>query len=205
MSSSAVHGRRRDIWPHGHERDCADTGCRRLAGVAARNRLGPGHPRHRQAGRTGLVDGRHDRPGPGGPAPCPGAPPGAVRHVSRDRRGRALAGGNPDRQPFPADQVNAYNAFTAAISEYPAAPAAPADAKTAQAAAVTAWWDGTDATGRKIARISVPTLIAGGTDDRLDPVANDHTLARLIPGPRLVLSRNLRATGSRRVTGACGW
>jgi pimeloyl-ACP methyl ester carboxylesterase len=88
---------------------------------------------------------------------------------------------------FPANQVSAYNAFTAAISEYPAAPAAPADAKTAQAAAVTEWWDGTDATGRKIAMISVPTLIADGTDDRLDPVANDHTLASLIPGARLVL------------------
>ena len=88
---------------------------------------------------------------------------------------------------FPANQVNAYNAFTAAISKYPAAPAASADAKTAQAAAVTKWWDGTDATGRKIARISVPTLIADGTDDQLDPVANDHTLARLIPRSRLVL------------------
>ena len=88
---------------------------------------------------------------------------------------------------FPANQVNAYDAFTAAISEYPAAPAASADAKTAQAAAVTKWWDGTDAAGRKIARISVPTLIADGTDDQLDPVANDHTLARLIPRSRLVL------------------
>jgi pimeloyl-ACP methyl ester carboxylesterase len=88
---------------------------------------------------------------------------------------------------FPANQVNAYNAFTAAISEYPAAPAAPHDAKTAQAAAVTRWWDGTDAAGREIARISVPTLIADGTDDQLDPVANDHTLARLIPRSRLVL------------------
>ena len=88
---------------------------------------------------------------------------------------------------FPADKANAYNAFTAAIAEYPAAPAAPADAKTAQAAAVTKWWDGTDAAGRKIARISVPTLIADGTDDQLDPVANDHTLARLIPRSRLVL------------------
>jgi pimeloyl-ACP methyl ester carboxylesterase len=88
---------------------------------------------------------------------------------------------------FPANQVNAYNAFTAAISEYPAAPAVPADAKTAQAAAVTKWWDGTDAAGREIARISVPTLIADGTDDQLDPVANDHTLARLIPSSRLVL------------------
>ena len=88
---------------------------------------------------------------------------------------------------FPANQVNAANAFTAAISEYPAAPAASADANRAQAAAVTRWWDGTDAAGRKIARISVPTLIADGTGDQLDPVANDHTLARLIPGSRLVL------------------
>jgi pimeloyl-ACP methyl ester carboxylesterase len=88
---------------------------------------------------------------------------------------------------FPANQANAYNAFTAAISEYPAAPPASADAQKAQAAAITKWWHGTDAAGRKTARISVPTLIADGTDDQLDPLANDHTLARLIPGSRLVL------------------
>ena len=63
----------------------------------------------------------------------------------------------------------------------------PAATKTAQAGAVTGWWDGTDAVGRKIARISAPALIADGTDGRLDPIANDHTLARLIPGARLVL------------------
>jgi pimeloyl-ACP methyl ester carboxylesterase len=88
---------------------------------------------------------------------------------------------------FPANQASAFDAFTAAISEYPAAPAPSALTKTAQAGAVTNWWDGTDAAGRKIARISVPTLIADGTADQLDPVANDHTLARLIPGARLVL------------------
>jgi len=88
---------------------------------------------------------------------------------------------------FPADQVNASDAFTAAISEYPAAPAVAAATKTAQAGAVTKWWDGTDPAGRKIARISVPTLITDGTDDQLDPVANAHILARLIPGARLVL------------------
>ena len=88
---------------------------------------------------------------------------------------------------FPANQVNAYDAFTAAISEYPAAAAPSARTKTAQAGAVTNWWDGTDAAGRKIATISVPTLIADGTADQLDPVANDRTLARLIPRARLVL------------------
>jgi pimeloyl-ACP methyl ester carboxylesterase len=88
---------------------------------------------------------------------------------------------------FPANQASAYNAFTAAISEYPAAPAVAAATKTAQAGAVTKWWDGTDPAGRKTARISVPTLIADGTNDQLDPAANDHTLARLIPSSRLVL------------------
>ncbi len=83
---------------------------------------------------------------------------------------------------FPANQGNAYNAFTAAISEYPAAPPASADTQKAQAAAVTKWWHGTDAAGRKTAGISVPTLIADGTDDQLD-----HILARLIPRSRLVL------------------
>jgi pimeloyl-ACP methyl ester carboxylesterase len=88
---------------------------------------------------------------------------------------------------FPANQVKAYDAFKAAIAEYPAAPPAPIAAKTAQAGAVANWWDGSDPTGRKTTGISVPTLVADGTDDRLDPAANDHTLARLIPGARLVL------------------
>jgi pimeloyl-ACP methyl ester carboxylesterase len=88
---------------------------------------------------------------------------------------------------FPANQVQAYAAFTAAVSEYPAAPAASAGAKGAQGIASADWQDGIDAAGHKVAEISVPTLIADGTDDQLDPVANDHILARLIPRARLVL------------------
>ena len=33
----------------------------------------------------------------------------------------------------------------------------------------------------------MPTLIADGTDDQLDPIANDHILASLITGSRLML------------------
>jgi pimeloyl-ACP methyl ester carboxylesterase len=88
---------------------------------------------------------------------------------------------------FPANQASALAAFKAAISEYPAAPAASAGTKGIQGLAMADWWDGTDAAGRKIARISVPTLVADGTDDQPVPVANDHILARLIPGARLVL------------------
>jgi pimeloyl-ACP methyl ester carboxylesterase len=88
---------------------------------------------------------------------------------------------------FPANQVQAYDAFKAAIAEYPAAPRPPVAARTAQAGALADWWDGSDATGRKITRTSVPTLVADGTDDQLDPVANDHALARLIARARLML------------------
>jgi pimeloyl-ACP methyl ester carboxylesterase len=88
---------------------------------------------------------------------------------------------------FPANQVSAYDAFKAAISEYPAAPATSAGTKGAQSIADADWWAGIDAAGRKIARISAPTLIADGVADQLAPVANDHILARLIPRARLVL------------------
>jgi pimeloyl-ACP methyl ester carboxylesterase len=88
---------------------------------------------------------------------------------------------------FPANQGHAVAAFKAAIAEYPAAPAASAAARGDQGLAVSNWWTGIDAAGREVTRISVPTLIADGTDDQLVPAANDHTLARLIPRARLVL------------------
>jgi pimeloyl-ACP methyl ester carboxylesterase len=56
---------------------------------------------------------------------------------------------------------------------------------TAQAKAVLAFWAGTDPAGQLAATVAVPTLIADGTLDRLDPLANSDTLARLIPGARL--------------------
>ena len=88
---------------------------------------------------------------------------------------------------FPAGQTAAQNAYLAAISSYPAAPAAPADTVTAQGHAVDQWWAGSDPAGTQTATIAVPALIADGTADRLDPPANSHTLARLIPGAKLTL------------------
>jgi pimeloyl-ACP methyl ester carboxylesterase len=88
---------------------------------------------------------------------------------------------------FPASQTKAYNAFAAAISGYPPAAAPSAAVLAAQRRAVTQWWTGKDPAGRKTAGISVPTLIADGSADWVDPVANDRTLARLIPAARLVL------------------
>jgi pimeloyl-ACP methyl ester carboxylesterase len=88
---------------------------------------------------------------------------------------------------FPANQASALNAFKAAISEYPPAAAASSGIKGIQGLAMSDWQTGSDTAGRETARISAPALIADGTSDQLDPVANDRTLARIIPGARLVL------------------
>lgn len=88
---------------------------------------------------------------------------------------------------FPAGRTAEQDAYLAAISSYPAVPAVPSATVTAQKDAVDAWWDGTDPAGQRGATITAPTLIAGGTADRLDPVANVHALARLIPGAKLTI------------------
>jgi pimeloyl-ACP methyl ester carboxylesterase len=107
-------------------------------------------------------------------------PPAAARQASSDSPGSQAS-------DFPANQASAFNAFKAAIAEYPPVPAVSSGTKGVQALAISDWWAGNDAAGHEVARISVPTLIADGTDDQKVPVANDHILARLIPGARLVL------------------
>jgi len=88
---------------------------------------------------------------------------------------------------FPADQSGAQNTYLAAISSYPTASPAPANVVAAQKQSVDAWWNGTDPAGTKPATIAAPTLIADGRDDKLDPTANSHALAKLIPHARLQL------------------
>ena len=88
---------------------------------------------------------------------------------------------------FPADQTAAQNTYLASTSSYPPAPPAPTDVLAAQRHAVDAWWNGTDPAGTKTATIAVPTLITDGTLDRLDPLANSQTLAKLIRGAGLRL------------------
>jgi pimeloyl-ACP methyl ester carboxylesterase len=88
---------------------------------------------------------------------------------------------------WPAGQTAARNAYLVAISSYPAAPGPAAGIITDQAQAVTGWWAGDDLAGKRTASIAEPTLIADGTADQLDPVANSHTLDSLITGAKLVL------------------
>jgi pimeloyl-ACP methyl ester carboxylesterase len=88
---------------------------------------------------------------------------------------------------FPANQAAAQQAYLAATAAYPSHPVAPAAVIAAQANAANRWSGGTDPAGQKTATIAAPTLIADGTIDRLDPIANDYDLASLIRGARLKL------------------
>ena len=102
----------------------------------------------------------------------------------------ALKSGEPAKvmaDLFPADQTNAQNTYLAALSSWPPAPTVPAAVLSAQSHAVDRWWAGADPAGKKTPGIAVPTLVADGSRDPLDPVANSQKLAGLIPHAQLVL------------------
>jgi pimeloyl-ACP methyl ester carboxylesterase len=102
----------------------------------------------------------------------------------------ALKSGDPAKvmaDLFPADQKNAENTYLAALSSWPPAPTVPADVLSAQSHAVDLWWAGTDPAGKKTTGIAVATLVADGSQDPLDPIANSRALAKLIPHAQLVL------------------
>ena len=53
--------------------------------------------------------------------------------------------------------------------------------------AIRQWLVGRDPAGRQIGKLRIPTLVADGTLDQLDPTANDRLLAADVPGARLIL------------------
>ena len=64
---------------------------------------------------------------------------------------------------------------------------APAATKASQSLAIQQWLAGQDPPGRQVGKLRVPTLVADGTLDQLDPTANDRLLAASVPGARLIL------------------
>jgi pimeloyl-ACP methyl ester carboxylesterase len=88
---------------------------------------------------------------------------------------------------YPPNQTMASDAAAADGSAYPAAAGASRSVIKAQGKAALAWFHGTDPAGKRTSQISARTLVADGTDDRLDAVANDRAIAGRIAGSRLLL------------------
>jgi pimeloyl-ACP methyl ester carboxylesterase len=88
---------------------------------------------------------------------------------------------------FPPDQSAAAQAYVAGILRYPGFYQAPRAVITTQEQAIRQWIAGQDPAGRKLGEVRLPTLVADGTEDQLDPAANDQALARSVPGSTLIL------------------
>jgi pimeloyl-ACP methyl ester carboxylesterase len=88
---------------------------------------------------------------------------------------------------FPADQGAAERAYVAGVLRYPARYAAPTTVEASQTTAIEQWLTGSDPSGPLVTTIRAPTLVADGSVDQLDPMANDQMLATIIPGAQIVL------------------
>jgi pimeloyl-ACP methyl ester carboxylesterase len=106
------------------------------------------------------------------------------------RAAAALSTGSPEEVLavlFPKDQAAAARAYGLAVIAYPGFYNAPKPVAAAQTAAIRQWFAGNDPAGRKVSHLALPTLVADGTEDALDPVANDHQLNALIHRSTLTL------------------
>jgi pimeloyl-ACP methyl ester carboxylesterase len=102
----------------------------------------------------------------------------------------AAAGSNPAgvlSVLFPASAAAAAQAYVAGILRYPGFYQAPRAVIADQGLAVQHWMTGQDPAGRRLTAVRLPTLVADGTLDQLNPVANDRTLAGQVPGAKLIL------------------
>jgi pimeloyl-ACP methyl ester carboxylesterase len=88
---------------------------------------------------------------------------------------------------FPPAATAAAGVYAAGILRYPGFYQAPRTAVAAQAVAIRQWLAGNDQAGRRFGQNRLPTLVADGTLDALDPSANDRMLAGSMPGARLLL------------------
>jgi pimeloyl-ACP methyl ester carboxylesterase len=88
---------------------------------------------------------------------------------------------------FPASASAAAELYAFSVLRYPDFYTVAPDVKAAQGTAILQWFAGSDAAGREVASVKVPTLVADGTEDALDPVSNDRQLAGLIKGAQLAL------------------
>jgi pimeloyl-ACP methyl ester carboxylesterase len=88
---------------------------------------------------------------------------------------------------FPPSASAAAQLYTFSVLRYPDFYEVKPKVKVEQTSAVDQWFAGSVAAGREVPSVKVPTLVADGTEDALDPVSNDKQLAGLIKGAQLTL------------------
>ncbi len=88
---------------------------------------------------------------------------------------------------FPPNAGAAQAAYVTGILRYPNFYQASVATVGSQAGAIARWLEGQDPAGRQFGQVRIPTLVADGTLDQLDPTGNDRSLAASVPGAQLLL------------------
>jgi pimeloyl-ACP methyl ester carboxylesterase len=88
---------------------------------------------------------------------------------------------------FPPSAIAAAQLYGFSVLRYPDLYVVLPKVKVEQTTAIDQWFAGSVASGRDVTSLKVPTLVADGSEDALDPVSNDKQLAGLIKGAELTL------------------
>jgi pimeloyl-ACP methyl ester carboxylesterase len=88
---------------------------------------------------------------------------------------------------FPPGQAAAARGYGLGILQYPSFYTAPPAVQSAQSQAVTDWIEGQEPAGRDVSQIRLPTMVADGALDALDPERNASLLASAIKDAKVHL------------------
>lgn len=91
---------------------------------------------------------------------------------------------------FPDDQKAAVKQYSDGLAAYTDRSTLPDAIYGEQRAAINGWLAGDEPAGKRFTDTSVPTLVAGGAEDRFNPISNTRLLARLIKNSELEVYDN---------------
>jgi pimeloyl-ACP methyl ester carboxylesterase len=91
---------------------------------------------------------------------------------------------------FPENQKAAVKAYSDGIDGYTDRSTLPDAIYGEQRAAINGWLAGDEPAGKRFTATSVPTLVAGGAEDRFNPIFNTRLLAKLIKHSELKVYDN---------------
>ncbi len=91
---------------------------------------------------------------------------------------------------YPHNQTAAVKLYNDGLASYAERSTLPDAIYGAQRAAINGWLAGKEPAGKRFTATSVPTLVAGGDEDRFNPIYNTRQLAKLVAGSELEVYDN---------------
>ena len=91
---------------------------------------------------------------------------------------------------YPDNQTAAVKLYNDGLASYTDRSTPPDAIYGTQRAAINGWLAGEEPAGKRFTATSVPTLVAGGAEDRFNPISNTRQLAKLVENSELEVYDN---------------